>query len=165
MITSLTQIESANSKGKNKVDESTTEENILTNTLNIDPKQNMFLGMMQIVIAHKWYSYPSIILGTPFINAIYPFTNINAKGFFATYKNQDISYTFITEPISRDINALIEMKQKHVDYLQLEIFSMNIFDILKSAKVQEKIKFIYEKMPLIFVLIILVPFGIGKNIL
>ncbi|KAG5623436.1 hypothetical protein H5410_008654 [Solanum commersonii] len=66
----------------------------------------MFLGMMQIL-------YPPIILGTPFINAIYPFTNINAKGFSATYKNQDISYTFITEPISRDINALIEMKQKH----------------------------------------------------
>ncbi|KAG5630528.1 hypothetical protein H5410_002245 [Solanum commersonii] len=36
------------------------------------------------------------------------------KDFLATYKNQDISYTFITEPISRDINALIEMKQKHV---------------------------------------------------
>ncbi|KAG5580005.1 hypothetical protein H5410_050632 [Solanum commersonii] len=83
---------------------------------------------------------------TPFINAIYPFTNINAKGFSATYKRQDISYTFITEPISRDINALIEMKQKHVDYLQLEIFSMNIFDTLKSAKVQEKIKLISEKM-------------------
>ncbi|WMV29779.1 hypothetical protein MTR67_023164 [Solanum verrucosum] len=50
----LTQIESANSKGKNKVDdESTAEENILANTLNIDPKQNMFLGMMQIVTAHK----------------------------------------------------------------------------------------------------------------
>ncbi|KAG5616159.1 hypothetical protein H5410_015983 [Solanum commersonii] len=49
----LTQIESANSKGKNKVDESTTEENTLANTLNIDPKQNMFLGMMQIVTAHK----------------------------------------------------------------------------------------------------------------
>ncbi|KAG5571696.1 hypothetical protein H5410_061462 [Solanum commersonii] len=106
----LTQIESANSKGKNKVDESPTEENTLANTLNINPKQNMFLGMMQIVTAHKWYLYPSIILGTPFINAIYPFTNINAKGFSATYKNQDISYTFITEPISRDINALIEMK-------------------------------------------------------
>ncbi|KAG5580760.1 hypothetical protein H5410_051387 [Solanum commersonii] len=84
----------------------------------------MFLGMMQIVTAHKWYLYPPIILGTPFINAIYPFTNINAKGFSATYKNQDISYTFITEPISRDINALIEMKQKHVDYLQLEIFNL-----------------------------------------
>ncbi|KAG5615075.1 hypothetical protein H5410_014899, partial [Solanum commersonii] len=90
--------------------------------------------------------YPPIILGTPFINAIYPFTNINAKEFSATYKNQDISYTFITEPISRDINALIEMKQKHVDYLQLEIFSMNIFDTLKSAKEQEKIKLISEKM-------------------
>ncbi|KAG5589386.1 hypothetical protein H5410_039900 [Solanum commersonii] len=38
----LTQIESANSKGKNKVDESTAEENILANTLNIDSKQNMF---------------------------------------------------------------------------------------------------------------------------
>ncbi|KAG5567924.1 hypothetical protein H5410_065060 [Solanum commersonii] len=144
------------------------EENILANTLNTDTKQNMFLGMMQIVTAHKWYFvfltsflsknqlYPPIILGTPFINAIYPFTNINAKGFSATYKNQDISYTFITEPISRDINALIEMKQKHVDYLQLEIFSMNIFDTLKSAKIQEKIKLISEKWPLIFVPIILV---------
>ncbi|KAG5612237.1 hypothetical protein H5410_023518 [Solanum commersonii] len=38
------------------------------------------------------------------------------------------------------------MKQKHVDYLQLEIFSMNIFDTLKSAKIQEKIKLISEKM-------------------
>ncbi|KAG5579927.1 hypothetical protein H5410_050554 [Solanum commersonii] len=97
------EIESANSKGKNKVDDSTVEENTLANTLNIDPKQNIFLGMMQIVTAHKWYVkctilidntfsitniamidsdadlYPPIILGTPFINAIYPFTNINAK--------------------------------------------------------------------------------------
>ncbi|WMV57968.1 hypothetical protein MTR67_051353 [Solanum verrucosum] len=56
----LTQIESANSKGKNKVDESTAEENILANTLNIDPKQNMFLGMMQIVTAHKWMDPPWI---------------------------------------------------------------------------------------------------------
>ncbi|KAG5598476.1 hypothetical protein H5410_029846 [Solanum commersonii] len=98
----------------------------------------MFLGMIQIVTAHKWYLYPPIILGTPFINVIYPFTNINAKRFSATYKNQDISYTFITKPISRDINALIEMKQKHVDYLQLEIFSMNIFDTLKSTKARGK---------------------------
>ncbi|KAG5590215.1 hypothetical protein H5410_040729 [Solanum commersonii] len=96
------------------------------------------LSSKQITIILKNQLYPPIILGTPFINAIYPFTNINAKGFSATYKNQDISYTFITEPISRDINSIIEMKQKHVDYLQLEIFSMNIFDTLKSAKVQEK---------------------------
>ncbi|WMV25938.1 hypothetical protein MTR67_019323 [Solanum verrucosum] len=54
----LTQIESANSKGKNKIDESTAEENTLANTLNIDPKQNMFLGMMQIVTAHKWMDPP-----------------------------------------------------------------------------------------------------------
>ncbi|KAG5579995.1 hypothetical protein H5410_050622 [Solanum commersonii] len=156
----LTQIESTNNKGKNKVIESTAEENILANTLNIDPKQNMFLGMMQIVIALKWYVKCTLLIdntfsiinivmidrgadvsciqeglvpakyfdkithmfksvsGTPFTNAIYPFTNINAEGFSTTYKGQDISYTFITEPISRDINALIEMKQKHVDYLQ-----------------------------------------------
>ncbi|KAG5630274.1 hypothetical protein H5410_001991 [Solanum commersonii] len=90
--------------------------------------------------------YPRIILGTPFINVIYPFTNINAKGFSATYKNQDISYTFITEPISRYINALFEMKQKHIDYLQLEVFSMNILDTFKPTKVQEKIKLISEQM-------------------
>ncbi|KAG5584357.1 hypothetical protein H5410_044791 [Solanum commersonii] len=77
----------------------------------------MILGMMQIITAHKWYLYPPIILRTPFINAIYPFTNINAKRFSATYKNQDINYTFIPEPISRDINVLIEVKQKNVDYL------------------------------------------------
>ncbi|KAG5577035.1 hypothetical protein H5410_057169 [Solanum commersonii] len=83
----------------------------------------------------KTMLYPPIILGTPFINAIYPFTNINAKGFSATYKDRDINNTFITEPVSRDINALIEMKQKHINYLQLEIFSMNIFDTLKASKV------------------------------
>ncbi|KAG5615445.1 hypothetical protein H5410_015269 [Solanum commersonii] len=58
----LTQIESANRKGKNKVDESTIEENTLANTLNIDPKQNMFLGMMQIVTAHKWLEEKAVIL-------------------------------------------------------------------------------------------------------
>ncbi|KAG5594636.1 hypothetical protein H5410_035868 [Solanum commersonii] len=81
--------------------------------------------------------YPPIILGTPFINCIYPFTSITAKVFSATYKNQEISYTFLTDPISRDINALISMKQKHVNSLQLELFSMNIFYTLKSTKVQE----------------------------
>ncbi|KAG5609798.1 hypothetical protein H5410_021079 [Solanum commersonii] len=73
----------------------------------------MFLGMMQIVIAHKWYLYPPIILGPPFINVIYPLTIINAKGFSTTYEERNISYTFITDPISRDINALINLKQKH----------------------------------------------------
>ncbi|KAG5615200.1 hypothetical protein H5410_015024 [Solanum commersonii] len=87
----------------------------------------MFLGMMQIL-------YPPIILGTPFINVIYPFTSINGKGFTATYENRNINYTFIIDPISRDINVLINMKQRHVDSLQLELFSINIFDNLKSTK-------------------------------
>ncbi|XP_070034520.1 uncharacterized protein [Nicotiana tomentosiformis] len=42
--------------------------------------------------------YPPIILGTPFINAIYPFTSIDSKGFTATYKDKEISYTFVTDP-------------------------------------------------------------------
>ncbi|WMV41541.1 hypothetical protein MTR67_034926 [Solanum verrucosum] len=48
-IPSDKKIESANSKGKNKADESTAGENTLSNTLNIDPKQNIFLRMMQIL--------------------------------------------------------------------------------------------------------------------
>ncbi|KAG5598831.1 hypothetical protein H5410_030201 [Solanum commersonii] len=47
-------------------------------------------------------------------------------------------------PVTRDINALINMKQNHIDSLQMELFSMNIFDSLKYAKVQEKIKLISE---------------------
>ncbi|KAG5630263.1 hypothetical protein H5410_001980 [Solanum commersonii] len=49
--------------------------------------------------------------------------HITTKGFSATYKDRDISHTFIIDPISRDINALINIKQKHVDSLQLEIFN------------------------------------------
>ncbi|KAG5577033.1 hypothetical protein H5410_057167 [Solanum commersonii] len=54
----LTQIESANSRGKAKVDDYPGEENTLAELLNIDPKQNMFLEMMQVVTAHKWYVLP-----------------------------------------------------------------------------------------------------------
>ncbi|KAG5632136.1 hypothetical protein H5410_003853 [Solanum commersonii] len=91
-------------------------------TFNLDPRQSMFLGMMQIITPlSKWYLYHPIILRTPFINAIYPFTTINAKGFSATYEDRNISYNFITDPISRDINVLIDMKQKHVDSLQFEL--------------------------------------------
>uniref|UniRef100_M1DIL5 Zinc knuckle family protein n=1 Tax=Solanum tuberosum TaxID=4113 RepID=M1DIL5_SOLTU len=45
----LTQIETVNNKRKNIV-----EENTLAKSFNLDPKQGMFLGMMQIVTAHKW---------------------------------------------------------------------------------------------------------------
>ncbi|KAG5599611.1 hypothetical protein H5410_030981 [Solanum commersonii] len=61
-------------------------------------------------------------------------------------KDRNISYTFITNPISRDINPFVNMKQKHVDSLQLELFSMNIFGTLKSTKVQGKIKLITEQI-------------------
>ncbi|KAG5631393.1 hypothetical protein H5410_003110, partial [Solanum commersonii] len=109
--------------------------------------KKILLQNLLILILDKLY--PPIILGTPFINAIYPFTSINAKGFSATNEDRDISYTFITDHISRDINALINMKQRHVDSLQLELFRINIFDTLKSTKVQEKIKLISEQITLI----------------
>jgi len=38
------------------------------------------------------------------------------------------------------------MKQMHVDSLQLELFSINIFDTSKSTKVQEKMKLISEQI-------------------
>ena len=38
------------------------------------------------------------------------------------------------------------MKEKHVDSLQLELFSINIFDTLKSTKVQEKMKLISKQI-------------------
>jgi len=56
-----TQIESANNKSKNIV-----EENTLAKSINIDPKQNMFLGMMQIVTAHKWYVKCTILIDNTF---------------------------------------------------------------------------------------------------
>ncbi|KAG5619542.1 hypothetical protein H5410_004760 [Solanum commersonii] len=53
----ITQIESVNSKGKNIA-----EENTLAKPINLDSRQNMFLGMMQIVTAHKWKILLSICL-------------------------------------------------------------------------------------------------------
>ncbi|KAG5599885.1 hypothetical protein H5410_031255 [Solanum commersonii] len=44
------------------------------------------------------------------------------------------------DPITRDINALINMKQNYMDYLQLELFSMNIFDSLKLLKYSKNLK-------------------------
>ncbi|KAG5600300.1 hypothetical protein H5410_031670 [Solanum commersonii] len=112
---SLKEIEIHNSdysKDRFYKNKSISENHIEKEPINLDSKNDMFLGMMQIITAHKWYNqlYPSIILETPFINAIYPFTCIDSKEFSTTYKDNDISYTFVTDPVTRDINALIDMK-------------------------------------------------------
>ncbi|KAG5599206.1 hypothetical protein H5410_030576 [Solanum commersonii] len=83
--------------------------------VNLDPKQEMFFGMMQIITAYKWYV-----------------KCINSKGFSATYKDNEITYSFVT-----DLN--------HMDSLQLELVGMNRFDSLKYAKVKEKIKLTFEQ--------------------
>ncbi|KAG5570729.1 hypothetical protein H5410_060495 [Solanum commersonii] len=59
---------------------------------------------------------------------------IDSKGFSPTYKDNEITYSFVTDPVTRVINTLINMKQNHMNSLQLELFSMNIFDSLKSTK-------------------------------
>ncbi|KAG5630950.1 hypothetical protein H5410_002667 [Solanum commersonii] len=89
---------------------------------------------------------PPIILGIPFINVIYPFTSIDSKGFYTTYQDNEITYSFVTDLVTRDINALINMKLNHMDSLQMELYSMNIFESLKSAKVKKKIKLIFEQI-------------------
>ncbi|KAG5579991.1 hypothetical protein H5410_050618 [Solanum commersonii] len=48
------------------------------------------------------------------------YESIDSKGFSATYKDKEITYSFVTDPVTRDINALINMKQNHMDSLQLE---------------------------------------------
>jgi len=99
-----------------------------------------------ILYSGKYELYPPIILETLFINAIYPYTHIDANGFKATYKDKQISYPFVTQPVTRDINALINMKQIQLNFLQLELMSINIFDTLKSVNVQEKIKIISNQL-------------------
>ena len=89
---------------------------------------------------------PPIILGTPFITALYPYTHLDDTGFTGNYNGKKIGFSFVTKPLIRDINCLIDKKEKHIESLQLEILSMNICDTLKSIKVQEKIKLISEKM-------------------
>ncbi|WMV13412.1 hypothetical protein MTR67_006797 [Solanum verrucosum] len=58
----LTQIESVNSKGKKNI----VEENTLAKAINFDSRQNMFLEMMQIVTAHKWYVKCTILIDNTF---------------------------------------------------------------------------------------------------
>ncbi|CAN4106046.1 unnamed protein product [Withania somnifera] len=38
------------------------------------------------------------------------------------------------------------MKQKHINFLQMEIYSLNIDNLLKSPKIQEKIRLIYDQL-------------------
>ncbi|KAG5580110.1 hypothetical protein H5410_050737 [Solanum commersonii] len=130
----LTQIEFANSKGKNKIDESTAEENTLANTLNIDPKQNMFLGMMQIVTAHKWYVKCTILIDNSF-----SITNIAMIDSGANVSC--IQEGLVPTKYFEKTTHMVKSASGHA----LDI-NMNIFDTLKSAKVQEKIKLISEKM-------------------
>ncbi|XP_070039132.1 uncharacterized protein [Nicotiana tomentosiformis] len=102
---------------------------------NIDNTCTTYKGMMQIITAHKWYIKCTILIDNSFA-----ITNI-----VMIDSGADVS-CIQEDPVTRDINALIDMKQKHIDSLQLELFSMNIFDTLNSTKVQEKIKLISENI-------------------
>jgi len=62
----LTQIEKANNKGKNIAEEDIPAVNTLANSVNFDPKRDMFLGMMQVVTAHKWYVNCTILINNQF---------------------------------------------------------------------------------------------------
>ena len=71
--------------------------------------------------------------------------NFNIKTQIIILRNK-VNFDFITEPVTRDINSLIHLKQKHIESLQMEIYSLNISESLQSPKVQEKIKLISGKM-------------------
>uniref|UniRef100_M1B012 Uncharacterized protein n=1 Tax=Solanum tuberosum TaxID=4113 RepID=M1B012_SOLTU len=57
----INQIESVHYKGKNVAEETT-----LAKPCNLDPRQGIFLGMMQIVTAKKWYVKCTIVIDNTF---------------------------------------------------------------------------------------------------
>lgn len=80
------------------------------------------------------------------MNVIYPYIWVDDKSFSATYKGAKIAFEFVSKPYTKNLDMLINNKQKHIESLQYELFSMKISDTMKSAKIQEKIKLIFDQM-------------------
>ncbi|MFS7896231.1 putative retropepsin, aspartic peptidase domain superfamily, DNA/RNA polymerase superfamily [Helianthus anomalus] len=83
------------------------------------------------------------ILGTPFLNKIFPLKEVDHKGFSATYKGKNLHFKFITQPIEKMINEiLIQAKINQINFLKEEINIHTIEDNLKNPKLISKIELI-----------------------
>ncbi|KAH1265451.1 putative Polyprotein CP [Glycine max] len=79
-----------------------------------------------------------VILGTPFIRALFPI-QISNEGITTNYLGRKIIFNFSTKPISRNIN-LIENKINQINFLNEEVSFNNIQIQLGKPQVKEKIQ-------------------------
>jgi len=79
-----------------------------------------------------------IILGTPFIRALFPIQIYN-EGITTNYLGRKIIFNFSTKPISRNIN-LIENKINQINFLKEEASFNNIQVQLGKPQIKEKIQ-------------------------
>ncbi|KAH1262561.1 polyprotein [Glycine max] len=79
-----------------------------------------------------------VILGTPFIRALFPI-QISNEGITTNYLGRKIIFNFSTKPISRNIN-LIENKINQINFLKEEVSFNNIQIQLGKPQVKEKIQ-------------------------
>uniref|UniRef100_A0A0R0I5I2 Peptidase A2 domain-containing protein n=1 Tax=Glycine max TaxID=3847 RepID=A0A0R0I5I2_SOYBN len=79
-----------------------------------------------------------VILGTPFIRALFPI-QISNEGITTNYLGRKIIFNFSTKPISRNIN-LIENKINQINFLKEEVSFNNIQIQLGKPQVKERIQ-------------------------
>ena len=90
-----------------------------------------------------------MILGTPFITQIYPFT-VNDKGITTSILGQNVTFEFVNPPLIKDINNLkdlsisninlINYKKRQINFLKEELKHERIKQQLETPKIQEIIK-------------------------
>lgn len=98
--------------------------------------------------------HESIILGTPFLALLYPFT-VNNAAITTNALGREIKFEFLEPPKIRDLNSVqskvisfinqINNKRKQINFINKEIHYKKIEDQLQSPSIQEKIKSIQNK--------------------
>lgn len=65
-----------------------------------------------------------IILGVPFMHAIFPLKRWDHTKIIGTYKDKDFQLDFITKPFTKSINQIVEkliLKNQQVNFIKQEI--------------------------------------------
>ena len=93
-----------------------------------------------------------VILGTPFFDKIFPLIKVDRTGITGIYQGKEITFQFITNPITRSLNNikqdLLKAKINQIEFLQKEISSLSIKENLGKPKLQEKIKLLEHQFSL-----------------
>ena len=78
-----------------------------------------------------------LILGTPFVQKIFPIKEISEKGIIGTFQNKQIMFEFIHDPVTRVFNQMSEIlraKNHQLNFLKEEINAFTIQEKLKNPK-------------------------------